>query len=317
MLHWLQTSPHLLKTYVANRVAAIREITDSIEWRHVRSENNPADAISRGQLPRVFLQNLTWFTGPSWLAKNETDWPNEITQITEIPELKKNICMMIKDNDFKIFDRYSSYSKLLRVVAYCFRVLPRNKHSGPLNAEEINKVEIRIIKMLQAERFPNEIKGLKDKISTIKGKFANLSPFLDDNDLIRVGGRLQMSSLTFGQKHPILIPNCHRLTDHIIREIHETHHHTGIQTTLYLLRQKFWLPDGRNQVRKIVRTCVRCFRFQANTVDYNMGNLPPTRVLYRLLIRVLIFVAPFLLKKGNTVIERGLKHMYEYACSYV
>lgn len=120
VLHWLQTSPHLLKTYVANRVAAIREITDSIEWRHVRSEDNPADAISRGQLPHVFLKNLTWFTGPSWLAKNETDWPNEITRITEIPELKKNICMMIKDNEFKIFDRYSSYSKLLRVVAYCF-----------------------------------------------------------------------------------------------------------------------------------------------------------------------------------------------------
>lgn len=120
MLHWLQTSPHLLKTYVTNRVTAIREITDSIEWRHVRSEDNPADAISRGQLPHVFLKNLTWFTGPSWLAKNETDWPNEITRITEIPELKKNICMMIKDNEFKIFDRYSSYSKLLRVVAYCF-----------------------------------------------------------------------------------------------------------------------------------------------------------------------------------------------------
>jgi len=155
--------------------------------------------------------------------------------------------MMIKDNEFKIFDRYSSYSKLLRVVAYCFRVLPRNKHSGPLTAEEINKAEIRIIKMLQAERFPNEIIGLKGKLSAIKGRFANLSPFLDDNDLIRVGGRLQMSSLTFGQKHPILIPNRHRLTDHIIREIHETHHHTGIQTTLYLLRQKFWLPDGRNE----------------------------------------------------------------------
>lgn len=33
-----------------------------------------------------------------------------------------------------------------------------------------------------------------------------------------------MLSLTLGQKHPILLPNRHSLTDHIIREIHETHH---------------------------------------------------------------------------------------------
>lgn len=94
--------------------------------------------------------------------------------------------------------------------------------------------------MLQAESsFPNEIKRLQGKISVIKGRFENSNPFLDDNDLIRVGSRLKMSSLTFGQKHPIL---SNQLIDHIIREIHETHHHTRI--TLYLLRQKFWLPDG-------------------------------------------------------------------------
>lgn len=62
VLHWLKTSPHLLKTYVATRVAEIQEFTGVNEWRHVRSEDNPADAISRGQLPHVFLQNQTWFT---------------------------------------------------------------------------------------------------------------------------------------------------------------------------------------------------------------------------------------------------------------
>lgn len=93
-----------------------------------------------------------------------------------------------------------------------------------------------------------------------------------------MGGRLQSSKLTFLQKHPILLPSRNNLTDRIIREIHEKYYHAGFQTTLYNLRQRFWLLDGRNQVRKIIRTCVCCLRFDPHQVEYKMGNLPPSRV---------------------------------------
>lgn len=93
VLHWLKTAPHLLKTYVANRVVEIQERTNSIDWRHISSENNLADAISRGQLPHAFLQNITWRTGPFWLSKNETDWPSERLQFIEVFELKSNTCL--------------------------------------------------------------------------------------------------------------------------------------------------------------------------------------------------------------------------------
>lgn len=83
-----------------------------------------------------------------------------------------------------------------------------------------------------------------------------------------------MSKLTTAQKHPILLPNQHNITDCIIRETHERYYHSGIQTTLYIVRQRFWLPDGRNQVRRIVRSCTRCFCFNASPTEYKMGNLP-------------------------------------------
>ncbi|XP_011643308.1 uncharacterized protein LOC105431069 [Pogonomyrmex barbatus] len=72
-----------------------------------------------------------------------------------------------------------------------------------------------------------------------------------------------MSELKFSQKHPILLPSRHFLTDLIIRETHERYYHAGSQMTLYTIRQKFWPLDGRNQVRKVVRSCVRYFRFCA------------------------------------------------------
>lgn len=95
-------------------------------------------------------------------------------------------------------------------------------------------------------QFSKEIRQLKDKNFTTNSRIANLSPFLDDDGLIRVGGRLQGSRLTFSSKHPVLLPSRNSLTDQIIREVHEIQHHAGIQTTLYVLRQKYWLLDGRN-----------------------------------------------------------------------
>lgn len=90
---------------------------------------------------------------------------------------------------------------------------PSNKYVGSLCTNEINQSEIRILKMLQTEQFHGEIKRLKAEHSMTKGKFSSLNPFLDERDLIRVGGRLQNSNLTIAQKHPILLPNKHRIPE--------------------------------------------------------------------------------------------------------
>mgnify|MGYP002717571259 CR=1 FL=1 len=277
-LHWIKTQPHFLKTFVANRVTEIQRLTNSNDWRHVPSEDNPADALSRGQLPHAFLRNSMWVNGPSWLSKDENDWPNKLIPIIETPELKQNTCLITTINDFDILNRCSSYSKLIGIIAYCLRFRLDNKRVGQINADEIKEAEIRILRIGQATQFADVIKDLKNKNTTKQGKIANLIPFIDDDGLIRVGGRLQKSDLAFSQKHPILLPSRHPLTDNIIREIHQKHFHAGIQTTLCLIRQRFWLLDGRNQVRKIVRTCTRCFRFNAIPIEYKMGNLPQARI---------------------------------------
>ncbi|XP_018403789.1 PREDICTED: uncharacterized protein LOC108780532 [Cyphomyrmex costatus] len=254
VLHWLKTSPHLLKPYVSHRVAQIQEITQPLFWRHVSTKDNPADALSRGQLPKDFLNNLSWFSGPSWLMKSESEWPNNCIDLNELPELRKNVCLTTNVPDYSIFQRYSSYSRLLRIMASCLRFRPKNIYRGPLCIKELDETEIRIIKIIQTHSFSCEAKELTHGRSVNKTNIAALNPFLDENGLIRVGGRLKESKLAYAQKHPILIPSRHFLTDLIIRETHEKHFHTGIQTTLYMIRQKFWLLDGRNQVRKIVRS---------------------------------------------------------------
>lgn len=316
VLHWLNTEPQRLKTFIANRVVEIRELTDSIEWRHVRSLYNPADAISRGQLPLTFSQNKIWSTGPSWLIKDESDWPNAVVQLCEIPELKRNTCLTTVTDNLEILNKYSSYNKLCRIIAYCLRFRPTSRYSGILCAEEIVEAEIKILRILQASQFHKEIESLKTRKHADKSRIANLSPFLDENGIIRVGGRLQGSKLTFTRKHPILLPSRNHLTDNIIRESHETNYHAGIQSTLATLRQRFWLLDGRNQVRKVVRRCIRCLRFSANTIEPKMGNLPSVRVreAFPFNNTGVDFCGPFYIKERKF---RNRTRIKVYVCVYV
>ncbi|XP_036147416.1 uncharacterized protein LOC118647173 [Monomorium pharaonis] len=277
VLHWIRKSPSVLKVFEANRVKEIQELSQ-VEWRHVRSEHNPADALSRSQLPREFLKNDSWFDGPPWLRRPESTWPVSIeTPVEELPGLRKIICFTAQIESNFIFKKFSSYTRLIRTIAYCLRMLPSNRCKGPLSNDEVKRSEQRIIMLVQKEQFSDEINRIS-KTKEIKGtKLASLNPIIDDLGLLRVGGRLRNADIPISQKYPILLPSYHHVTDLIIREVHEKNYHAGIQSTLYTIRHRFWLLDGKNQIRKIVRKCARCIRFRAKPVDYKMANLPKSR----------------------------------------
>ena len=280
VLHWLKKSPELLKTFEANRVTEIQALGPSIEWRHIRTEHNPADALSRGQFPSEFLRNKTWFEGPSWLRHCENSWP-VIVEITvlELPGLKKMTCLLINSLKCDLFERFSSYSTMLNTIAYCLRVRPSNIYNGPtITITERLEAERKILFIIQREQYHEEINLLLTKDKVKDNRLAAFNPFLDEHNLLRVGGRLLNSKVALYQKHLILLSSRRHVTDLIIREIHSENHHSGIQSTLYTIRHKFWLFDGKNQVRKIVRHCVTSIRHRPVPLHSQMANLPEARV---------------------------------------
>lgn len=125
-----------------------------------------------------------------------------------------------------------------------------------------------------------------------------------------------MSQLSFAQKHPILFPSQHFITELIIKETHEKYYHIGIQTTLYTIRYKFWLLDGRNQVCKIVRSYMRCFRFNAKPVEYKMGDLPEVRVRNAtpFAFTGIDYCGPFYIKKKK---HRNHNRIKVYVCVFI
>lgn len=149
VLNWLNKEPSTLKTFVANRVADIQLKTDVNTWRHVRSQDNPADLLSRGQSPTQFIQNCNWSHGPAWLSSNESAWPvSKFNFIEEVPEIKHISCFATTVNSNEILDRYSSLSRLRKIVAYSLRFRFSNRLKGPLAVEELQSANGRIIQFV-------------------------------------------------------------------------------------------------------------------------------------------------------------------------
>jgi len=90
VLTWIQGPSNKWKTFVGNRVTTIQEETFSAKWRHVPSQSNPADLISRGTNPTNLSTATLWWNGPSWLTQEPSEWPStEINTPTDNLEVKK------------------------------------------------------------------------------------------------------------------------------------------------------------------------------------------------------------------------------------
>ena len=96
--------------------------------------------------------------------------------------------------------------------------------------------------------------------------------------LLRIGGRLRHSALPLDAQLQILLPRDSRLTDLLVDEAHHRTLHGGTQLTLNTLRQKYWIPQGRQRVNAIIHRCTTCSRWRAATDHQLMGYLPATQV---------------------------------------
>ena len=64
----------------------------------------------------------------------------------------------------------------------------------------------------------------------------------------------------------------------LIRHYHVSNFHAGLTSTLAKLREDYWLHQGRQQIRKLLRKCIVCQRMQSRRFDAPAAPLPPARI---------------------------------------
>lgn len=299
VLSWLKCTPSTWTTFVANRVSKIQLATKDCTWNHIAGKENPADILSRGATPEALLNCTLWWTGPTWLQWTPNQWPTEFNADLHSPTISREarrapaVALNVHhDHERSFIDefvaRFSNYQRMLRITAYCNRFL-RNcrKRSRKvtitdetfLSSEEIKVSEATLIALIQQQAFSVEWKQLSEKrpLST-KSKLRWFNPFMSDEGIIRIGGRLTHALQPFDSKHQILLPAHHPYSHLLVKQVHDRNLHAQPQLLLTLLRDRYWIIGARSLARKVVHTCIACFRAHPKRVEQFMADLPSTRV---------------------------------------
>lgn len=284
VLAWLQGHPSRWKTYVANRISEIHTNLEASAWKHVSSKDNPADCASRGISPDQLIAHNLWWNGPDWLARDDSTWPKK--NKIEIPstnlECRKTkqsfITIPINDSITQILNDCGTLLKAIRVTAFIRRW--RSKPSSvDLTIAELDRAHDILLKHTQYTHFADEFDKLANKLPIHKtSKLMSLNPFLDHNQFLRVGGRLENADIPQEVRHPLIVPHKSRFTELLLDDTHKKTKHGGMALMLSHLRTRFWIIDARNAIRHRIHKCNICFRFSTPNLNQLMGNLPKPRV---------------------------------------
>ena len=175
--------------------------------------------------------------------------------------------------------RYSTLTKLLRVTALVMKFISNVKNrvkskenrdlvQRELTASEINDAEIAWIKSVQANPFENQIryfarKKTKEECLASPKYVTQFGLYVDQQGIVRYGGRIGNSTLSSNCIHPILLPSRHHFVKLLIEHTQKhTVLHNGIRDTLTALRERFWVIRGRESVKKVIRKCVTCLKHE-------------------------------------------------------
>ena len=267
-LHWIRGEGDY-KQFVHNRVRKIQD-KNWITWRHVPTKENPADLGSRGG--PVAQDDDLWWRGPKWLS-DPSAWPVDITTTATAETLAeaktvREIFKLANEQEVEgidaVLNKYGLW-RVLRIGGWMARFIHNAKHpvserrTGPLTTEELIKQRRFLEKRAQRE-------GMNSK--SYENDRLQLNLQLNDQQLLECRGRIQGF-------YPVYLPDTAVYTEKFVEEAHEATLHGGTQLTMTKVRERHWVPRLRRLVKKIVKKCPRCKRFQATALTVPSPGLLP------------------------------------------
>jgi hypothetical protein len=149
---------------------------------------------------------------------------------------------------------------------------------GDLGFEELETAKFVVFRCIQGNAYPTELQALElGKPVHKSSSIAKLDPFIGEDGLLRVKGRLQFSDLSYGSKHPIILPKCH-VSKLLVRFQHVLLKHAGVETLITSLRNNYWILGVRRVAKQVKRECVPCQRFDSKACNQPVAPLPDLRV---------------------------------------
>lgn len=301
VLGYSHNSSRRFYTYVANRVARIRSSTEPKQWQYVMTDENPADHGTRS-VPAALLASSSWLVGPPFLSQLSPSQEEEAESFELVqPDADKDIrpqvtCLITKVIERSLgatrFEHFSVWKSLVRGMTSLVHVAKsfsrdtktdkcKGWHQcGQALTTERSQAKVRIFKAVQEDVYEEELKCLTQGIKVRRqSPLARLDPYIDENGLTRVGGRIHRADLEDQEKHPLILPADHHVTTLLVRHYHDKVAHQGRHFTEGALRTAgVWIVGGRRLISGIIFKCVTCKKLRGKREVQKMSELPADRL---------------------------------------
>lgn len=135
-----------------------------------------------------------------------------------------------------ILHRFSNFNRLVRSIAYVMRFVKSIRNSiqikksnasatlqsisfnssinlnidqiQPISVQELESAERKIVYWVQHEHFESEFNSISKNLPFSKAsKLHRLNPFIDENGILRVNGRLRNAPIPYNEKYPTILPS--------------------------------------------------------------------------------------------------------------
>ena len=256
--NWTKSPAAYYKPYVSVRIGEIQTRCKPEEWRFIPGKINVSDLATRSSMEIETRIPEEWFRGQQFLREDQENWPQDIPWIAVLEDIRGNKTSQIS---------HATGTERERIEWEKVEVSP-------------NKIiEKEITRTCQEEMFEEELKCLrKDKQLKGNSKLLPLHPILDNEGIIREGGRLRHAQLPYDQLHPTILPTKHPLTDKMVMAYHQHCLHVGTELVLAQIRQRYWIVKGREVVKKASKLCPTCLKEKTRPATQLMADLPRERL---------------------------------------
>ena len=256
VLGQLQATQSRLGAYVAHRVKFINSLIPSSHWKHVDTKSNPADLLSRGVMSSALINLDLWCSSPPWLRLSSDHWPQQkfVHCTQNLPDLKPTV-LTIQHPIYEFGLKFSSFPRLVRIMGWVQRFIFRTKIKRSFSFDHLTLIEHRrakciLTKLSQQHAYHDAIVKLqKDKTLPCHNPLASLAPYLDNQGLLRVGGRMQQSNLPKDSVHPIILSLKSHFTVLMVIFALRFSLHVGTATVMATLSASYYIPGVRGLLK--------------------------------------------------------------------
>ncbi|KAL0162344.1 hypothetical protein M9458_041740, partial [Cirrhinus mrigala] len=268
VLGYIQNQSRRFYVFVHNRIQRIRQSPCSGLWKYVPTHLNPADIGSRSHnlAQRSSLRDVSLHS-PELQEVYDLIDPDTDSELR--PQVVASFTHVTRDVIHpQRFERFSKFSTLLIAVAQLIHVA---RSFACSTRDECRGGRV---------CYSDDLKCINSGANIPpKSSLWKLHPILDQNQLIRVGGRFERSDLSMNEVHPIIIPGRHHLATLLVSHYHEAVKHQGRHLTEGAIRTAgFWLVGAKRCISSLLHRCIICRRLRGKMEHQQMAALPAERL---------------------------------------